>query len=55
MLVSDDLRDYSTQTMLRDGTLVCPRAIRPDDKERSAAYLVCISSHRWRTCLLVPA
>ena len=30
MLVTDNLRDYSTQTMLRDGTLVCLRAIGPD-------------------------
>jgi ribosomal protein S18 acetylase RimI-like enzyme len=44
MLVTDNLRDYSTQTMLRDGTLVCLRAIGPDDKERLAAHFEQLSA-----------
>src|SRR5438445_13800132 len=44
MLMIDELRDYSTQTMLRDGTLVCLRTIRPDDKERLAAHFERLSA-----------
>jgi hypothetical protein len=38
MLAIDDLRNYSAHAMLRDGTPVYIRAIRPDDKERLADH-----------------
>jgi hypothetical protein len=38
MLTIDDLRNYSAHAMLRDGTPVYIRAIRPDDKERLADH-----------------
>jgi hypothetical protein len=44
MLVIDDLRGYSANAILRDGTPVCIRAIRPDDKERLAGHFDRLSS-----------
>jgi GNAT superfamily N-acetyltransferase len=44
MLVIDDLRGYSANAMLRDGTPVCIRAIRPDDKERLVGHFDRLSS-----------
>jgi GNAT superfamily N-acetyltransferase len=44
MLVSNDFRHYSAQTILRDGTRISIRAIRSDDKERLAAHFDRLSS-----------
>lgn len=44
MLISEDLRHYSADAILRDGTSICIRAIRPDDKERLAAHFDKLSS-----------
>lgn len=44
MLVIDDRRGYSANAILRDGTSVCIRAIRPDDKERLAGHFARLSS-----------
>ena len=44
MLAIDDLRGYSANAILRDGTPVCIRAIRPDDKERLAGHFDRLSS-----------
>jgi GNAT superfamily N-acetyltransferase len=44
MLVIDDLRGYSANAILRDGTSVCIRAIRPDDKVRLADHFDRLSS-----------
>ncbi len=44
MVAIDDLRGYSADAILRDGTPVCIRAIRPDDKERLAGHFDRLSS-----------
>lgn len=44
MLAIDDLRGYSANAILRDGTPVCIRAIRPDDKEGLADHFDRLSS-----------
>jgi len=44
MLAIDDLRGYSANAILRDGTPVCIRAIRPDDKERLVGHFDRLSS-----------
>jgi GNAT superfamily N-acetyltransferase len=44
MLMSNDLRHYSADAILRDGTPICIRAIRPDDRERLAAHFDRLSS-----------
>jgi hypothetical protein len=44
MLAIDDFRGYSANAILRDGTPVCIRAIRPDDKERLVGHFDRLSS-----------
>lgn len=44
MLAIDDLRGCSANAILRDGTPVCIRAIRPDDKEGLADHFDRLSS-----------
>jgi GNAT superfamily N-acetyltransferase len=43
-VVSGDLRHYSADAILGDGTPICIRAIRPDDGERLAAHFDRLSS-----------
>jgi hypothetical protein len=44
MLVIDGLRVYRANANLDDGTPVCIRAIRPDDKDRLAGHFERLSS-----------
>lgn len=45
MLAIDNLRGYSASAILRDGTPICIRAIRPDDKERLGGHFDRLSSN----------
>jgi GNAT superfamily N-acetyltransferase len=44
MMMSDDIRHYSADAILGDGTPICIRAIRPDDKEKLAGHFDGLSS-----------